>query len=537
MTAIDERTGTPAVGTVLGVIDHAVSMARAGVQIPAPAGSALGLTAAAKYLRISNDKEGKELGVTRQNEDLDAMAAKEGLYFVDTYPDNDISASTRSRKKRPQYKRMLADARNGRFQVIAAYTTKRLTRRPRENEDLIELAEAYGISYKYIRSPEIDLNTAQGRMLARIMAAADAAEAEITSELVARKAQQRAESGQFNGGRRPFGFGVPKVVNGVPVVNEDTGKPVLDYDQVVEREADFIRWAAQVVLPKEGLGLRTVARLWNEWGVETSTGTPWTGMTVRDMLIRPRNAGLMVYRGQILEGVKAPWEPIIEREVLEALVAKFKDPSRRTSPGNKPRHLLTGALRCGHAECMGKGHRMRVSNKVQPDGSKRENYRCAALGHNWINRDALDHMITNLVLAWLEKPENADILATEDNDKRVKEQTTRAAALREKKVSIKKMWQENLLSDDDLRIMIPEIDRELEQIESFLADAAGVTPLKGIVGRPDAVEQWMRLDIARQKAIVELLMTITITSSTQAGGRRKGGSLLDESRVHIEWRV
>src|SRR4051812_19728262 len=115
---------------------------------------------AAKYRRISDDREGDELGVTRQDEDLKAFAAQRGYAVVEDYADNDRSASTKARRERPEYQRMLRDAKAGRFDVVIAYTAARLTRRPREFEDLIELAQGCGIRFEYIRSPSFDLNTA-----------------------------------------------------------------------------------------------------------------------------------------------------------------------------------------------------------------------------------------------------------------------------------------------------------------------------------------------------------------------------------------
>jgi site-specific DNA recombinase len=57
------------------------------------------------YARISLDRTGEELGVTRQLEDCRALAAKLDWPIVETYVDNDISAS--SGKARPEYLRML----------------------------------------------------------------------------------------------------------------------------------------------------------------------------------------------------------------------------------------------------------------------------------------------------------------------------------------------------------------------------------------------------------------------------------------------
>ncbi len=157
---------------------------------------------AAKYRRISDDSEGLELGVGRQDADLDEFARQHGYEVVSDYVDNDAGASTRSRKPRPGFDQLLVDARAGKFDVIISYTASRLTRRPRENEDLIDLAQNHGIRIEYIRSPSFDLNTADGRMVARVLGSNDTAEAERTAERVARKRRSTAEQGLSSGGFR-----------------------------------------------------------------------------------------------------------------------------------------------------------------------------------------------------------------------------------------------------------------------------------------------------------------------------------------------
>jgi site-specific DNA recombinase len=139
------------------------------------------------YLRISDDREGRELGVTRQREDCTALAERLGASIYDVYNDNDRGASRYSKKPRKDYERLLADARAGKLNMIIAYTTGRLTRRPREHEDQIDLAQDFGVQFAYVRSPSFDLNTAAGRRIARTLAASDAGEPDDISERVERR--------------------------------------------------------------------------------------------------------------------------------------------------------------------------------------------------------------------------------------------------------------------------------------------------------------------------------------------------------------
>src|SRR6266511_5647611 len=86
----------------------------------------------------------------------------------------------------------------------------------------------------------------------------------------------------------------------------------------------------------QGVSLRLAAEL-RDGEVPTVTGAPWTAETLRDILLRPRNAGFMIHKSQILDGVAAPWEPIVSPEVYAAVHDLLTDPSRRSGPGAAPR--------------------------------------------------------------------------------------------------------------------------------------------------------------------------------------------------------
>jgi hypothetical protein len=55
------------------------------------------------------------------------------------YRENDVSASTSSKKRRPIYEQLLQDVAAGGIDVLLAYSTSRLTRRPMEYERRIDL--------------------------------------------------------------------------------------------------------------------------------------------------------------------------------------------------------------------------------------------------------------------------------------------------------------------------------------------------------------------------------------------------------------
>jgi site-specific DNA recombinase len=132
---------------------------------------------AAVYTRIN--ERANEAGIRRQEEACRKIAAQREWDVVDVYRDNYVSATA---KRRPAYEQMIEGLRAGRFNAIITYDLSRLSRRPRDLEELISLAEEQGIEIATVASGPIDLTTADGRMVAGLLAAMDAAEAERHAE-------------------------------------------------------------------------------------------------------------------------------------------------------------------------------------------------------------------------------------------------------------------------------------------------------------------------------------------------------------------
>ena len=86
------------------------------------------MTRAVVYTRISRDPEGEALGVERQRQDCLDRAAREGWQVVDVLVENDVGASSYSRKPRPVYASLLERARRREFDVIMAWSVDRLGR-------------------------------------------------------------------------------------------------------------------------------------------------------------------------------------------------------------------------------------------------------------------------------------------------------------------------------------------------------------------------------------------------------------------------
>ena len=318
---------------------------------------------AAVYGRISDDREGRETGVARQVEDARALARRDGCEVADdlVFSDNDISASTRSKKQRPGFDALVEAIEAGRVGHVYAYSNSRLTRRPLELEDLIKLHERTGVVFHTVASGQDDLSTADGRMVARIKASVDAAEADRIGERVARQKRQRAERGLPQGGRYPtFGF-------------------TREWE-VVEDQAEKVREAYRRRAAGEAVG--SIARSLN---VRQST--------LGKILTNPLYAGIRTLNGEVVGPMADGFPVLVDRLTWDA--AQGVREANPVPQGRSTRkYLLSGISRrdaCGSAM------------KGAPSSARADRYRCAATcggcGSTSVRCDWVDDPVVFAVVA------------------------------------------------------------------------------------------------------------------------------------------
>lgn len=289
------------------------------------------LPRAAIYARISKDADGDELGVKRQAKLCREAAAEKGWDVVGTYVDNDRSAMSRT-KKRPEWERLLGDIEEGRIDAVVAYSSSRMYRRPADLQRLINLAEKGRVEIATVASGRIDLDTADGRMLAGILANIDQGEAERTAERIrAQRAQQAATGDPPRTGRPGFGY-----------------RRVEGRFEIVPEQAAVIREIVQRLI--DGQSMHSVVAYLNREGVQTYTGTSWSRTTVDNIIRSPRIAGRRVHRGEDIG--PGNWEPIVTLTAWRAVNAVLDARAAEWSwtPPRAGGYLLSGLLVCGSCE-------------------------------------------------------------------------------------------------------------------------------------------------------------------------------------------
>jgi DNA invertase Pin-like site-specific DNA recombinase len=461
--------------------------------------------AAAIYCRISDDREGRALGVLRQEQDCRALATARGWQVAEVYVDNDVSAY--SGKLRPQYQRMLLDLKEGTRDGLIVYHLDRLLRQPRELDDVIDLCAAADISDVVSLSGDIDLTTPDGQLHARILAAVARKESDDKSRRIRRKHQELAEHGKVSGGgTRPYGY-------------------TKDRRRIVAAEAKIIREAASRVLAGESI--RSVCRDLNDRGVTTVTDKPWHPSGLRRVLLSARISGQREHHGEIV--APAEWPAIIPPEVT-AKLRRLLDASRRGASRAPRRYLLAGMLRC-HA-CGST-----LVSRPRSDGERR--YVCATgpgfpgCGKTAILAPPLEWFVTQAVLDRLDSPELEVALRGEtakDAEAAAIQGDLDDAEVQAKELAA--MWGAKEISRAEWQSARGPIRLRIERLRRDLSRATHTTVLAEYAGKTATLRRnWEHLDLSRQRAIVDgCLDHVTI------GPARRGLNRFDPDRVRADWK-
>jgi DNA invertase Pin-like site-specific DNA recombinase len=483
-------------------------------------------TRAVIYCRISQDRTGAGLGVDRQREDCEKLAERNGWDVVEVYVDNDVSAY-RKGKKRPDYERMLADLAEGKATVVIVWHTDRLHRSVTELEKYINMCEQRGVTTHTVQAGELDLASPTGRMVARMLGNVARYESEHKGDRIARKRRQKAMAGEWAGGIRPFGWGLPtgeKVKKLDRKTGEEVEVPELDMLKAVPEEAEALRYWTNEIL--SGASIRSLVKWCADKGITTTRGNPVTHQDMRDMLLRPRNAGIAVYRGE--EVGRGKWEPIVDEAKYRAVCAILKDPSRKTTPGAQPKWLGSLLYRCGRGECP---HFVYVT---QSGGRRFPSYRCQT-GHGGGRRaEIVDQYVEDTIVERLSRPDAHNLLLPDRGKVNVAGLQAEAEQIRQRMRDLGGLFGAGQLELVPFTEGMQTARAQLEGVTQQLARAATRDPLVGLVGAPDVRKAWKALDLEQKRNVLRALVEVTL--KTPRPGRMPDGGYFDYEAVVFEWK-
>ncbi|HTT55232.1 MAG TPA: recombinase family protein [Streptosporangiaceae bacterium] len=460
------------------------------------------------YVRESLDTWGDARAVERFEEQCRRLCAARDLSVIRVLRDNDVRAS--SRNKGAGYAEVLRMLAGRETDYVVIPVVDRFFRNLRDLEDVIDICLEAGAAL-VAASGEIDLSHDQGRLVARLLTSVAKAETERKGARHRDANEQAARAGKRRTGTpRPFGYAE-------------------DHVTAHQAEAPAVAEACRVLLG--GGTLSGVMREWARLGLrppqaETKRATKgWSRNSVRTILLNPRIAGLSAYRGEIV-GV-GEWEPLVGEETWRAVRAILEDPARKPPRGVR---TLLGGLACCPCGNVVTG---------MPSHTGHHIYRCAPATRNRAYRGGhvarqaavVEDFIERTVIARLSRADAADLVAAPERGVDVAGLREEAAAIRANLEEMAADRAVGLLTRAQMLAATQRGNARLEEIAAELADAARESVLAPLLGAESAAAVWESLDLARKRAVIKTLMTITLRSPGR-GARRA----FDPATVQVTWR-
>ena len=294
---------------------------------------------AAIYARVSDKSQDGEdkTSISEQTGEMEAYCESKGLTITARYQEVGRGWS----KKRPEFQRMLADAKRGRFDTIVCWKSDRLSRGMYPAAALMEVIEAYQIRLEAVMDA-IDMKTFG------LMAAIGKIELDNFRERSTMGKRGAAKQGRFPSGSVPYGYRIG-----------DDGKA-----EIVEAEAEIVRRIFRQYV-HEGMGSPSIAFQLIDDGVPSAQkGKRWHQSQVHRIIGNETYKGVWSYgqkrKVSTEDGLKVydqprdtwigvPIPPLVDEETWDK-AQKLKQERRIKSKRNtKVFYLLQHLLRC--TEC------------------------------------------------------------------------------------------------------------------------------------------------------------------------------------------
>ena len=400
------------------------------------------------YMRVSTEDQAKEgFSLPEQKERLEALCTFKNWKIVDYYEDAGISAKTGNH--RPEFDRMIEDAKTGKINTVIALKLDRLTRSIYDWENMLNMSEKYKFDL-VCANDEINTTNANGKMITRIMMSVSQNEIERTSE--------RTKVGMAGAIKQGH---IPGLC---PVGYRRTQNKTIEPDPLTK---DIVIRIYNLYF--EGKSYSTIANILNEEKVLNKTN--WRDVRILKILSNP------IYKGDYISG-KTVGRPIYYENVVEPLVSKeLWENCQAQKKKNQKNYMRTQHYiflqklrcpKCGRILAGGASHKIKADKWYFY-------YRCEDCKNN-IKEEVIEKSVKKMLADILEYDNVVNefflpvLKAKIDNPKEQLEKELKS--LHNKKDRIRKAYIDSLFTEEEYKEELSLIESQIELINAKLLENA-----------------------------------------------------------------
>jgi DNA invertase Pin-like site-specific DNA recombinase len=455
---------------------------------------------AREYLRVSKDKSGRRRSVDEQHADNQTAADERRWTLGEPYADNDKSASRFARRIREDFGKLISDLEARRFgaDYLILWEGSRGSREMAEWVRLVNVCAERDVQF-YITSEDRVFDPRNDHDWAALIDMGK--DSEVESRKTSKRARRTTVANAKAG--RPHGICNDGYLRQYDPRTGDLVAQVIDPDRAMIFETLF-----ELIL--QLVPLKEIARRFEARGWLNKSGRPFQPEHLRAIAKTHAYAGIRVHT-QGREGsrrvvrpdlmVDATWPGIVSKETFWKVQSILDAPERRTTRGGKATHLVSMIGRCGKCPAplvAAKGRKPQSTPK----------YACR-FGHVSVDRAQLDEYVTELVCAYLSRPDNYDALQPTERTDELEKVRGRIAQVEHELRDLERALKRREISPTLAGAAEQEWLTELEQLRKTEHGLRTPAVLQGFLKPGDDVRaRWERPDttIAAKREIIRMLL-------------------------------
>ncbi len=410
------------------------------------------------YARYSAGPRQTDQSIEGQLRVCTDFCKQRGLTVIDTYCDRHISGRT---DERPEFQRLIADAKRKKFEVVVVYKTDRFARNKYDSAVYKRELKRNGIQIFY--AAEAIPDGPEGIILESLMEGlAEYYSAELAQK-IKRGMHESALKCQSTGSGRPLGYQVDEQKR-FQIDPESAQTVQTIFEQYIKGESNA-----------------AICELLNSRGLRTAQGKPFNKNSINRIIKNRKYIGEYRYHDIVVEG---GMPAIISKDTFNLAQAEMERRRTRKAPKSpKAEYLLAGRLFCGHC----KGPMQGVSGTGK-SGNKWYYYYCGnTRGKNktcdkkQVSRDRLERAVVDFTVRYILQEEVLEELARKVHAAQERQNDTASEiAFYEKKLTDNKKSIANVLRAIESGAATQTLPARLQELENEQAVILGeISFLKG----------------------------------------------------------
>ena len=336
------------------------------------------------YVRVSSDGQREAHTIEGQIEALRNYCEREGITPADTYRDDGESGDLPF-LARPDGKRLLTDAKSGKFATVLVYLYDRFSRNVYEGLAAAKLLKDAGASPYSLMEP-FDINTPHGQyMFVNSLNNAELWKAQFKERCIA-GLRRSARQGVWVGSMAPYGYKTTGKKSTRRLIVDDD----LISDELGMSQADVVRWAFQMA--ENGETVYQITKALNARNIPSRFSQDekfltsvyqyrgkWGNSSVYNLLTNKAYTGACQYgkrskRPEALANldnyiIELECPAIVSKEQWERVQRQLTENKRMSKRPTDRKYLLGGLIRC---ENCGRSYTGATYNKELADATGNE---------------------------------------------------------------------------------------------------------------------------------------------------------------------